>query len=851
MNSADPEDHRLGRNVWPLHYTLELTPDLKQHMFAGTAAISVDLLEPADSIRIHAVDLAFSEASVVVEGDTWPARVHHLDEVEMIDLVLEQVVPAGPAELRFSFTGELNDQLRGFYRSTMVLGDGNERSEHTIAVTQFEATHARRAFPCFDEPEFKATFGVTLNVPSDLMAVSNAAELSREVSGGSARITFADTVKMSTYLVAFVIGPLEATEPRLSRSGDAHQPLRIVHPPGMGHLSEFALDVAEAAIGFFEEYYAIPYPGDKIDLVAVPAFAFGAMENFGCITFREVLLLIDRDRSTKAELQRAADVINHELAHMWFGDLVTMKWWNGIWLNEAFATFMEVSASDAFRPDWDVWTNFGLARAAAFDTDALMSTRAIEYPVLTAADSEGMFDILTYEKGCSVVRMLEQYLGAETFRRGIRDYLRDNSWGNTETTDLWDALEAASGEPVRRIMDSWIFQGGHPEIVAVREGDRLKLEQRRALLGAQEPSPGGGPTEAPIWSIPLVIDAHSDSGDKQTLNVLLEGPTTVDLPGGTAAVQTNAGGNGFYRSAPAQPERLLLAAADLPALERFVLLDDAAFGLFSGGVTAEELTELVEAVASRESSPPIWQRIASIAAQLVRLTSDDRRQSNRDWAVDLAIANRSRFPGGTEASGDDAEVISHLLHLTAITGADSQAREVARSLLNAELRPAQGVDPTLAAGAFAAVAASATPDEHARIVATWRNPADPQEEQRALSGLVATGDTDLFTEALRLAGEEVRAQDAPYMLRQALLNPDLGPLAWETIEANWDRYCERFPTSALPRMLSGIRGFTDPDLAERVRSFVSAHPVETGQQQVDQHLEWMQASVTAAERLSI
>jgi puromycin-sensitive aminopeptidase len=856
MNSAERtatedlnEDHRLPRTVWPRHYALQLTPDLEQHTFTGSTSISVEVTEPVRSILIHAVDLEVSSASVVVNGETVAAGIKPFGGVEMIELTFDDAVPAGEAELRFTFTGELNDQLRGFYRSTMTIGEGEDRSDHTIAVTQFEATHARRAFPCFDEPEFKATFGVTLDVPEGLMAVSNAAEVTRETSGGRTRITFADTVRMSTYLVAFVVGPLEATEPRLISGGDGTVALRIVHPPGMGHLTAFALGVAEAAIGFFEEYYAIPYPGDKIDLVAVPDFAFGAMENLGCITFREVLLLIDPERATKAELQRAADVINHELAHMWFGDLVTMTWWNGIWLNEAFATFMEVSASDAFRPEWDVWTNFGLARAAAFDTDALHSTRPIEYPVETAADSEGMFDILTYEKGCSVVRMLEQYLGAETFRNGIRDYLRDNAWGNTETTDLWDSLEAASGEPVRRIMDSWIFQGGHPQILAGRDGDRLHLDQRRAVLTASG-AEAGESDEPRAWSVPLVIDAHLSDGTRDTLNVLLEEPTSIDLPSGTGAIQTNAGGNGFYRSSAPQAERLLLAGSDLPPLERFVLLDDAAFGLLSGEMTAGELRELVETVAARESNPPIWQRIASIAAQLVRLTRGEERERNRDWAVDLALANRSRFPEGRAASGDEAEVISHLLHLSAVTADDTRAQDVARSLLGENLRPADGVDPTLAAGAFAAVAACATPAEHALIVSTWRNPSDPQEEQRALSGLVATGDPDLFMDSVALAMNDVRAQDAPYMLRQALVNLDLGPLAWDAIEENWEHYATRFPTSALPRMLSGVRGFTDRQLASRVRVFLARHPLETGQQQVDQHLEWMDASVDAAERLS-
>ncbi len=279
-----------------------------------------------------------------------------------------------------------------------------------LATTQMEATDARRAFPCWDEPDAKAVFGVTLVVPDDLLAISNAGEIGREPAGdGKVAVRFADTMPMSTYLVAFVVGPLVATDP-VDVDG---KPLRVVHPPGKEHLAGFALEVGSFALRYFTEWFGMVYPGDKLDLVAIPDFAFGAMENLGCVTFRERYVLVDPATATQAELQAVVDVIAHELAHMWFGDLVTMKWWNGIWLNEAFATFMEMTCTDAFRPEWQRWVDFGLSRSAAFDTDALASTRPIEYPVVSPADADGMFDVLTYEKGASVVRMLEQYLGAD------------------------------------------------------------------------------------------------------------------------------------------------------------------------------------------------------------------------------------------------------------------------------------------------------------------------------------------------------------------------------------------------------------------------------------------------------
>ena len=295
-------------------------------------------------------------------------------------------------------------------------------------------------------------------------------------------------------------------------------------PIGKGHLTELALDAGAFCLGFFEDYFAIDYPGDKLDLVAIPDFAFGAMENMGCVTFREILLLIDPDSSTQQERQTAVDVIAHELAHMWFGNLVTMKWWNGIWLKEAFATFCEMLAVDSYRPDWKRWLAFGLSRAAAFDVDALAATRAIEYPVVSPADAEGMYDLLTYEKGAAAVRMLEQYLGADEFRDGVRHYLQRHAYANTETHDLWDALAESTGEPARDVMDSWIFQGGHP-VVSARRGAGDGTVSRSAKNGSATTAK----PDDTRWQVPVVAAVGTDTGER-TERLVLEDPVDAGAP---------------------------------------------------------------------------------------------------------------------------------------------------------------------------------------------------------------------------------------------------------------------------------------------------------------------------------
>lgn len=836
--------HRLPEHVRPRRYDLLLEPDLGAASFTGTVRIEVDVADPTDEVVLHALDLEIDDAVVLV-GDERRAAAVELDSgAELAILALDDALPAGPAVLELSFRGVLNDQLVGFYRSTFTGDDGTgDEVEHTLAVTQFESTHARRAFPCFDEPAMKAVFGVTLVVPEDQFVVANTAGAGREdVGGGRVRVRFADTISMSTYLVAFVIGPLEATEARMVDGIDGPIPLRVVYPPGNAHLCEFALDVAEAGLRFYEHYYELPYPGDKVDLVAVPDFAFGAMENLGCITFREVLLLVDPDGATQPELQRVADVINHELAHMWFGDLVTMSWWNGIWLNEAFATFMEVTATDAFRPDWDVWTTFGLARAAAFDTDTLVSTRPIEYEVVTAADAEGMFDILTYEKGASVVRMLEQYLGAEVFRAGIAAYLRRHAFANTETTDLWDSLEEVSGEPVRRIMDTWIFQGGHP-VVTVRGADSgVVLTQERARF-----APGAPDTR---WSIPVVLAGATEQDDAISGRLLLEGSASFDLGGRPAFVQANVGGAGFYRvELDAKLRTALLDHGDPGPLERFVLLDDTWAGFLAGRVPLDEAVALLRRAAHDETDPSVWRRLAGASRELVRLAGPTHRDEGRALVSELAVPALARIERALEeaADGDRSERLRELrgvlFSLAGADGGDADVLARAREVMDDDT-----ADANLRAAAVGVVAASATAEEHRRLEQRWRDAATPQEELRYLNALVDTDDEVLFARTLELAATEVRTQNAPYLLRRAIDHPRLGPVAWRFVADRWTELTDRFPSNSLPRMLEGVRGITDEDAASAVETFLSTHPTPSGERQVAQHLERMRVGVAAAAR---
>jgi puromycin-sensitive aminopeptidase len=839
---VDPNPHRLPRGILPRRYDLTLTPDLVGATFGGSVDIDVDVIEPSSVVVLNAIELEIDEAWVTVEGQRLDATVTLDGEAERATLTLGAELQHGPAVVSLRFRGLLNDKLRGFYRSTFTDDDGHER---VIATTQFEATDARRAFPCWDEPDCKATFAITLIVDEALQAVSNGSVVSDEPSScGRREVRFAETMALSTYLVAFIVGPLEVTDP-IDVDGT---PLRVLCPPGKRHLTPFGLEVADYSLRYLADYFDLPYPGDSMDLVAIPDFAFGAMENLGCVTFRETLLLADPDQATQGELQNVVDVIAHELAHMWFGDLVTMRWWNGIWLNEAFATFMELKVTDAFRPEWERWVSFGLARSTAFDTDALASTRPIEYPVISPADAEGMFDVLTYEKGAAVVRMLEQYLGEEPFRAGIRKYIAAHRYGNTETTDLWDAIEDATGEPVRRIMDSWIFQGGHPIVSVSAMGDgsvlRLTQEPSRYLPGPQDDA---------LWAIPMQLRYGGESGTVTERTILLD-DTTLDLQldEPIAWVVADVEGYGFYRVNYSAPLRAALVARvlELSEVERYGLVDDTWASVLAGYTRAEDFLALTEGF-SGERDVPVWRRVIGGVDQLERLLEGDAREAlqARVRALVAPALARLGWDGLATDTDRDRELRGALIGALATVGDDVNAQARAADLFDRYRADATSVEANVAAAVVRAVAVRADQRVLDAIIDGFRTGVTPQEEQRFLYALSDVRDPALMAQVLELAmTPEVRTQNAPFLIGACIANRDSGALAWQVVHERWDEMNERFPSNSIVRMLQGIRAVSDPALAADIEGFVAEHPVPQAKQTLQQHLERMRVTVALRER---
>jgi puromycin-sensitive aminopeptidase len=521
-----------------------------------------------------------------------------------------------------------------------------------------------------------------------------------------------------------------------------------------------------------------------------------------------------------------------------------------------------MTCTDVFRPDWQRWVDFGLSRSAAFDTDALVATRPIEYPVVSPADADGMFDVLTYEKGASVVRMLEQYLGSDRFRDGIRRYMARHQYGNTETSDLWDALEAETGEPVRRIAESWIFQGGFPEVsVEVGGGDAatLRLVQRRfRYAGNGEPAGAdgdGGAGVARPWSVPVAVESGGDA--VATVDrLLLDGePLEIDRPVGTSWVNANAGAHGFYRVHYTDQlrEALLDHLGELTPLERYTLVDDAWASVLAAATPASSYVETVERFVD-ETDLSVWRRIIGGLDQLDRLVEGDAAQRLHTRIAALVGPARARLGRDAGPDGDDDRTRSLrglLLQTAALLGDDGAARERSTQLLDAYLADPGGVDPSLAAAALVVSATFGDEALHERLVERFRAADNPQDRERLLLALSRFREPACLQRTLDMAlSGAVRTQDAPYLLRETLTNRDNAEVALAFVTERWPDITGRFPANSIPRLVSGIRTVQDRTLADRAAAFLADHPVPQGAQQIRQHIERMWVTVALAERES-
>lgn len=519
------KDFKLPKVSYPINYDLSFDVDLENFKFSGKETIDLEVKKTTSEIILNALNLEVDHVSLSHRNRSIKAKVRFDNENERLILKFNEHVK-GQVKLIIQFGGKLNDSLLGFYRSKYT----SNKKEKYLATTQFEAPYARRCFPCFDEPEYKATFDVTMKIDKNLKAISNMPIKEEHRKENKKIVKFYRTPKMSTYLLYLGVDEFEFLEDKSRETV-----IRIVTTPGKKKQARFALELTKKFLSYFQEYSGIKYPLPKLDMIALPDFAAGAMENWGAITFREIYLLFDIKMTSTAVKKRIAMIIAHELWHMWSGDLVTMKWWNDLWLNESFATFMAYKAVDHFFPEWDMWEDFiGDETESALEDDCIKATHPIEVEVKNPNQIEEIFDAISYSKGGSILRMLEGYVGEELFRKGVSKYLSDNKYGNATSEDLWNSLAKVSNKPIKKMAESWVRKAGYPLVEAELENGNLMLQQKRFVFTHKDNT---------TWSIPLVIQTD----DKVAVELLDKAKGEITFEKNPEWFKINHGQTGFYR----------------------------------------------------------------------------------------------------------------------------------------------------------------------------------------------------------------------------------------------------------------------------------------------------------------
>jgi puromycin-sensitive aminopeptidase len=813
--------------VAPCRYDLALEIDPEDgDGYRGDVAIEVDLTSAVRRIELHAAELRITRARVATQGGEIAPRIELHAPTETLSLVLPRPVGPGTATLQISFAGKLRSNLRGLYGATA--------QGQRYAFTQLEAADARRFFPCFDEPALKARFAITVTTRASATVLSNApAAREEKLPGGRKTVRFAETPPLSTYLVALAVGQLEPSI--ATRCGDT--PIRVWHVPGKGRLTGFALEAARECLARLEQWFALPYPYAKLDLVAVPDFEAGAMENAGAVFFRENLLLLDPRTATLAEKKRAAEVICHELAHMWYGDLVTMAWWDDLWLNESFATWMAFHVVDDWRPQWKMWQDFQHHRAAALRLDALESTHPIHAEVRTPNDATENFDLITYEKGASVVRMIERYLGPKTFQKGVRAYVREHREGNATAADLWRALGAAAGEAVEPIVRPWIEQPGLPVLSLRRKtasGKKaLALRQERFLADPRKARPAKGGR----WPVPWVGRVADAKGRMRIVRRVIAGATaTVELGSGEPRfVYGNADEGGFFRVAH-DPESLRALAGSLPlltAVERMGLVDHQWALVRAGRAPIETFLELADAFGD-EGEPDVLLALraplAFLEDRLAAAAGRGAAERVRDWVA-------GRFsPGFVELGWDAApeEADDTKLRRSMLIGLLGDVAEwppvlaEAGERFEAYLARRDAIDPNLADPVVQLAARGGDAARFEAMLSAFEKAETPQERRRFLFALAEFRQPKLVDRTLALClGDRVPTQDVAFVLVRLLANRSARERAWGFVKRRWARLSRRMPPMLASRLVEATPALGAAHRRD-VAAFFRAHPLPTG-----------------------
>jgi len=844
LASPFAEAQRLPTGVHPEHYKLALTPDLKAATFSGTEDIDLTLDTMSVSITLNAAEIDFKAVTIshqtpssscggarglLPDGSLTPdlAKVSLDPGKEQATFTFRCPVGPGKVTLHIAYTGILNDKLRGFYLS--------KTKARNYAVTQFEPTDARRAFPSFDEPAYKATYDVSLTVDAGDTVIANGALLSDTPAGpGKHTLVFGTTPKMSTYLVAFLVGDFQCS------AGKADGvPIRVCGTPDKLKFTSFALEAAEHILPYYDKYFGIKYPMSKLDLIGLPDFEAGAMENFGCITYRETDLLVDNNASVDAK-KRVASVVAHEMAHQWFGDMVTMQWWDNLWLNEGFATWMQTKPVAKWHPEWLYAEDDANTLDGTLNLDAQPTTHPILAKATETPDQiNELFDGITYGKGGAVIGMVENYLGEELFRQGVHNYLQAHLYGNATAEDFWTAQTNTSHQPVDKIMASFVDQPGVPLVTLA--GSAGVTQSRFFLDPSKTNAPAG--ERLPVWNIPLCLKAGKK--DKQTCQVVSSGdaltPEKLVVPAKSALLYVNAGNHGYYRTlyTPAQLKAITASAETaLIAPERIGLLGDQYALMRAGKGSVADFLDLVLALKSDPDAPVLESALGKTGSIAnVAATPEDATRLDALLLRELGPVYQSLGkPSRTEPYNTQARRTT-LFSVLGNAG-DPNVLADARVLTDEVFSGKKPLDPALTDAAIVVSARNGDAALYDKLQNVAENATDPGLKSDALFTLARFQAPILVVRTLDYASSgKVRNQDSWILFSILLQQPRTREIAWQYIQQHWPAVSAQFTTNSGVRVVSATGSFCTAAQHDEVQAFFATHHVDAAERTLAKALD--------------
>ncbi|XP_037441024.1 aminopeptidase M1-C-like [Triticum dicoccoides] len=839
---------RLPSFAAPRRYELFLRPDLVACTFSGSVAISVAVSAPTRFLVLNALDLSVNRASIRFQALA-PTEVVFFKDDGVLVLGFAKKLPLGEGVLKMDFTGILNDQMRGFYRSKYQY-KGKERN---MAVTQFESVDARRCFPCWDEPAFKAKFKLTLEVPSELVALSNMPVANATFAGPIKTVRYHESPPMSTYLVAIVVGLFEYVEGMTTKGTR----VRVYTQTGKSNQGKFALDVGVKSLNLYEDYFATPYPLPKLDMVAIPDFAAGAMENYGLVTYREVALLFDDKSSSASSKQNIAITVAHELAHQWFGNLVTMEWWTHLWLNEGFATWMSHLAVDSFFPQWNIWAQFLDPTTTALRLDSLEASHPIEVEIHHASEVDQIFDAISYDKGASVIRMLQSYLGAERFQKAMASYMKKYAYSNAKTEDLWAVLEKETGEPVKDLMTTWTKQKGYPVINAKIKGNDIEIEQAQFLLDG---SSGSG-----MWIVPITSGCGAYDTEKKLLlklkhDKLVIGSQCGDRKkGGNFWTKLNINGTGFYRvkydDELAAALQNALETKKLSLMDKIGIVDDLYALSIARQQTFASLLHLLYGYRG-QADYSVLSHINTVTTSIAKISADATPALAGDikqLLIKILLSPAEKLGWDPKKGESHLDVMLRPLLLTALVqlGHGKTINEgVRRFNIFTRDRGTSLLPPDTRKAAYLSVmqnVSSSNRSGYDALRKIYKESAEGEERLQVLGILSSCRDNSIVLESLNLIfTNEVRNQDAYILLRG--IQPEAREISWNWLKENWERISKIFAGSLVTDFVKTIVPlFTSNEKAAEISKFFATRTKPGFERTLKQSLETVRISARWAE----